>query len=52
VVASVDGLGGCLNPAETGPYDGSSAEKEKTSRRKTEDRLDHRRKHGGKRLVC
>jgi hypothetical protein len=36
-------------PAETRPYGGSSVEKEeKTARRKTEDRLGHQPKHGGK----
>jgi hypothetical protein len=45
--------GGCLDPMETEPYGGSSAEKEeKTVRRKTEDRLSHRHKHGGKRPAC
>jgi hypothetical protein len=40
-------------PVETEPYGGSSAKKEeKTARRKTEDQLSHRCKHGGKRLAC
>jgi hypothetical protein len=41
VAAAVGGI-------ETRTHGGSSAEKEeKTTMRKTEDRLDHRHKHGG-----
>jgi hypothetical protein len=51
-VAVVGGLCGSLDPAEIGPGGGSRAEKdEKIERRKTEDRVSHRRKRDGHRLA-
>jgi hypothetical protein len=52
-VTMVGGLGGCVDPAATGPYGGSRVEKRRRKQGgETEDRLGHRRKRSGKRSVC